>query len=372
MDRRLMLILVGWALLGTGLVLLIIPFVSGILGNQFGPLSTLWPLLVAGGGCVVAGPVIQLTRIPRSEWRSWLGSPAAMLPLVLVGAIVVVLLAASGLKNFGWSFWSFNYLFNPLTDSGSFGIGVFAVGTAITAVMALFFAGLLSLAIAISLTVYLPPIASRPLAILTNLLAGIPSVVYGIWGYVILAPYFGSTLEPTLQNVIGFIPGFGGGAAETAGGTGLLLAVFILTIMVIPLTAAIMRESLRNVPKDLVEAGLALGATQWEVTRQVRFRVARGGIWGAAFLGFGRAIGEAVAVAMLIGASVQIPSTIYGGSTTIASFIFYQLDSAFTYPTLLQALVEYALVLLAIAVIVNVVGQRATRSDTIAAVAGGF
>lgn len=326
---------------------------------------------VPGGEGASAAPFSALPT-PRSiAWRAWLGSPIALLPLALVAAIVIVLLYASELKNFGWSFWSFNYLFDPLTDSGSFGVGIFAAGSAITATLALILAGLLSLAIAISLTVYLPPIASRPLTILTNLLAGIPSVVYGIWGYVILAPYFGFTLEPTLQNVIGFIPGFGGTRVDTAGGTGLLLAIFILTIMVIPLTTAIMRESLRNVPRDLVEAGLALGATQWEVTRQVRLKVARGGLWGALFLGFGRAIGEAVAVAMVIGASIQIPSTIYGGSTTIASFIFYQLDSAFTYPSLLQALVEYALILLAIAVIVNVVGQRATHSDTIAAATGG-
>ncbi len=327
---------------------------------------------VPGGEGMAATPSPALPPPRGSGWRAWLGSPVALLPLVLVAAIVIVLLYASELRNFGGSFWSLNYLFDPLTDSGSFGVGIFAVGTAITAIMALIIAGALSLAIAISLTVYLPPIASRPLTILTNLLAGIPSVVYGIWGYVILAPYFGSTLEPTLQNVIGFIPGFGGTRADTAGGTGLLLAVFILTIMVIPLTTAIMRESLRNVPKDLVEAGLALGATQWEVTRRVRFSVARGGLWGALFLGFGRAIGEAVAVAMVIGASVQIPSTFYGGSTTIASFIFYQLDSAFTYPSLLQALVEYALVLLAIAVVVNVVGQRATHSDMIAAATGGI
>ena len=333
-------------------------------------LTKVQPVPADGGS---AGSPPSVTAGPRRySWRAWFGSPLALLPLAFVVAIVVVLLDASELRNFGASFWSLTYNFDPLNDTGVFGVGIFAIGTALTAVLALVFAGLLSLAIAISLSVYLPPLASRPLAMLTNLLAGIPSVVYGIWGYVFLAPYFGQTLEPNLQHFLGFIPGFGGTAADTSGGTGLLLSIFILTIMVIPLTAAIMRESLRNVPKDLVEAGLAVGATPWEVSRRIRFRVARGGLWGAMFLGFGRAIGEAVAVAMLIGASIQIPPTIYGGSTTIASFIFYQLDSAFTYPTLLQALVEYALILLVIAVIVNIVGQRATHSDTIAAAAGGL
>lgn len=286
------------------------------------------------------------------------------MPLILVLAIVVTLLFASNFKNLGLSFWSLNYNFNPLDEgSSTYGVGIFAIGTALTAGIALLLATALSLAIAISITVYLPPIASRPLTILTNLLAGIPSVVYGIWGYVILAPYFGATLEPTLRNLIGFIPGFGGPASELGGGTGMLLAIFVLAIMIIPLTSAVMRESLRNVPKDMLDAGLALGATRWEVTRRLRFPSARRGLWGAIFLGFGRAIGEAVAVAMLIGASPQIPPSLYGGSTTIASFIFYQLDSAFTYPTLLDALVEFALVLLVISVIVNVIGQRATRSD---------
>ncbi|EQD34866.1 phosphate ABC transporter, inner membrane subunit PstC, partial [mine drainage metagenome] len=139
----------------------------------------------------------------------------------------------------------------------------------------------LSLAISIALTVYLPRRLSRVLTTLTDLLAGIPSVVYGIWGFVVLAPYFASTVEPNLRNALGWLPGFGGPESAIGGGTGLLLGIFILTLMVIPLTTAVMRESLRSVPRDVVEAGLALGATPWEVVRRVRLRVARRGTLGA-------------------------------------------------------------------------------------------
>jgi phosphate transport system permease protein len=303
----------------------------------------------------------------------WLGSLVALIPLALLGVVAVTLLLASGFQNFGWSFWSFNFNFVPLDPQQStFGVGVFVVGTAITAGFALLFATILSLALAISITVYLPSIPSRVLTILTNLLAGIPSVVFGLWGAVILAPYFGLTLEPALHNIIGWLPGFGG-SIENIGPWGLLLSIFILTIMIVPLTTALMRESLQAVPRDMVEAGLALGATRWEVVRRVRLRVAGRGLWTAVLLGFARALGESLAVAMVIGASTSLPTSFYSPSTSIASYIFYQLDSAFTYPNLLRALVEYAIILLAIALVVNLLAQRLTRVElATATMAGGM
>lgn len=290
-------------------------------------------------------------------------SPIGLIPLGFLAAIVIVLVYATGFRNFGASFWSFDYNFIPDNPAGSsWGIGVFLVGSLVTAGIALFFATVLSLALAISITVYLPPLPSRVLTVLTNLVAGIPSVVVGIWGFVILAPYFGLTLEPSLRMLIGWVPGFGG-AASDVGPWGLLLAIFVLTIMIVPLTTALMRESLRSVPRDVVEAGLALGATRWEVVRRVRLRVARRGLWSAVLLGFGRAIGESVAVAMVIGAVPKLPGSLYAPSTTVASFIFYQLDSAFFYPDLLQLLVEFSLVLLVVTLAINLVAQRLTRVE---------
>ncbi len=300
---------------------------------------------------------------PESRFRAWLGSPLALIPLILVLVVAAVLLIASGFRYFGPSFWSADYNFVPGSPNQSiWGIGVFVTGTAITAGLALVLATVLSLALSISIVVYLPSTPSRILTILTNLLAGIPSVVYGIWGFVILAPYFGLTLEPSLRDAIGWIPGFGG-PESAIGPHGILLAVFLLTIMIIPLTTALMREAMRSVPNDLVEAGLALGATRWEVARRVRMRSARLGIGSAILLGFGRAVGESVAVAMVIGAETKLPVSLYSASTTMASFIFYQLDSAFFYPDLLQFLVEIALVLLGIALAVNLVAQRLTTAE---------
>ncbi|MDE1837046.1 MAG: phosphate ABC transporter permease subunit PstC [Euryarchaeota archaeon] len=287
-----------------------------------------------------------------------------MIPLVVLGAVIAVLVIASGLKDFGWTFWGFQYRFVPgEPEASSWGIGVFLVGTFLTAGLSLVLATLLSLALAISSVVYLPPLPGRLLSMVTNLLAGIPSVIYGIWGFVVLAPYFGMALEPSLKDVLGWLPGFGG-PDSAIGPWGTLLAVFILTIMIIPLTTALMRESLRSVPRELVEAGLALGATRWEVVRRVRMRVARNGLWSAVLLGFGRALGESVAVAMVIGGtSIALPPSLYASSTTVASFIFSQLDSALLYPDLFILLVEFSLVLLGIAVVVNLVAQRFTRVE---------
>ncbi len=320
------------------------------------------------------GPPAPAAPAPPRRERSlgrWLGSPLALAPLLLLGIVVAVLAIASEGQNFGLSFWGPVWAFNPTDPAGStYGIALFALGTAITAGAALLLASGLSLAISIALTVYLPPRTSRVLTTLTDLLAGIPSVVYGIWGFVVLAPYFASSLEPTLRNALGWLPGFGGPESAIGGGSGLLLGIFILTLMVIPLTTAVMRESLRSVPRELVEAGLALGATPWEVVRRVRLRVARRGLWGAVFLGFGRAVGESVALAMVLGNTVQFPPSLYGGSSTIASFIFTQLDSAFFYPELLRALVEFALVILILTIAFNLLGQRAVSEVRPRAVAG--
>jgi phosphate transport system permease protein len=329
------------------------------------------PVPAAAGEVPAAASVARpARRSGRGRW-AYVTSPIALIPLGIVAAVAIVLLVASHLEDFGASFWSFNYDFVPGEfGASSWGVGAFVLGTGITAGLALLLATLLSLALSISIVVYLPSIPSRILAVVTNLLAGIPSVVYGIWGFVILAPYFGLVLEPSLRDALAWLPGFGG-PTSAIGPSGILLAVFILTIMIIPLTTALMRDALRSVPKDLVEAGLALGATRWEVARRVRMNSARRGIWGAILLGFGRAVGESVAVAMVIGAVPKIPPSIYAPSTTLASYIFYQLDSAFVYPNLLKFLVEVALLLLAIAIAVNVIAQRLTHTEVATATLGG-
>ncbi len=297
------------------------------------------------------------------DWRAWVTSPIALLPLILIGVVTAVLLYASHLHNFGATFWGIYYNFIPNDYAGSsWGIGTYVLGSALTAGLSLILATALSLAISISIVAYLPSLPGRILTIVTNLLAGIPSVVVGIWGFVIVGPYFGLTVEPALRDVLFWIPGFGG-PTSAIGAWGILLAVFLLMVMIIPLTTALMRDALSNVPRELVDAGLALGSTRWEVTRRVRMRYARLGLWSAILLGFGRAIGESVAVAMVIGGVPKVPGSLYSQSTTMAAFIFYQLDSALVLPDLLTFLVEIALVLLVITVVVNVLAQILSHTE---------
>ncbi len=291
--------------------------------------------------------------------RRWLGTPLALLPLAILSAIVAVLLYASHLQYFGLSFWGPTWMPNELNPSqASYGVLYFAVGTAITSAFAVLFALLLSLGLAISLVLYLPAPLARVLTLFVDLLAGIPSVVYGIWGYVVLAPYFSHSVYPTMVRYLGWLPGLSATNADLAGGTGVLLAVIILTFMVVPLTTALVRDSLRSVPKDLEESGLALGATRWEVVRRVYLPHARRGIWSAVLLGLGRALGETVAVFMVIGNEVRLPPSIYSGMSTIATLLVGQFDAAFAYPDLLRALIEIALVLFLITLAVNLIGRR--------------
>lgn len=275
----------------------------------------------------------------------------ALVPAAIVVAIVASLVRETGFTNFGWQFFSSTW--NPPV---TWGIAVFVVGSFITAIPALILSMLIGLGIAIASVAYLPRFITQILDPFVDLLAGIPSVIYGIWGYLLVAPYFGSTLNPFLYAHLSFIPGFGGKAPDPAG-LGFPLAVFILTLMALPITTLLIRDALRSVPKDLWESGLALGATRWETMRRVSIPYGRGGILSAGFLGFGRAFGETVAVAMVLNLVAHYPVNFYDGTATIAAEMFSILDSAYGNSQFLAALSELALVLLAISLIVNVVGR---------------
>lgn len=289
--------------------------------------------------------------------RWWPYAPA-FIPLALTVAVVGVILWASRLENFGWTFFSFN-----ATD---FGILIFVVGSFLTSVPALVLAMLVGLGIAIASTTYLPRFLSAWLDPFVDLLAGIPSIVYGLWGWLILAPYFGQNVYPWTVLHLAWIPGFAANRNAPAGiGEGLLLAIVVLTLMILPVTTLLMRDSLRSVPRDLWESGLALGATPWEVTRRVAVPYSKRGIWAAAFLGFGRAMGETVAVYMVIDQVARLPTNIYDGTSTMASLIISSIDSAFITNqsgiTELHFLAELAMVLLAITLAVNVAGRWLVR-----------
>jgi phosphate transport system permease protein len=282
----------------------------------------------------------------------------ALVPLALTALIVIVLLEKSGFYSFGWSFFSFNF--------ADYGIMIFVTGSFLTSVPALVFAMVIGLGIAIASTTYLPKLLSAWLDPFVDLLAGIPSIVYGIWGYFVISPYFGQNIWPWATVHLGFIPGFERTAySPTAYGDGLALAIIILTLMILPITTLLMRDALRAVPRDLWESGLALGATRWEVTRRVAIPYAKRGVWGAAFLGFGRAIGETVAVAMVIDQAQKLPTNVYDGTSTMASLIIQTIDSAFILNqsgvVYLHFLTELALVLLGITLAVNIAGRWIVR-----------
>ncbi|HYA57380.1 MAG TPA: phosphate ABC transporter permease subunit PstC [Thermoplasmata archaeon] len=288
----------------------------------------------------------------------WWPYVPALIPLALTLAIVGALVGASHLENFGSGFFSFDFAKN--------GILIFVLGSFLTSVPALIVAMLVGLGIAIASATYLPRLVSAWLDPFVDLLAGIPSIVYGIWGYFVVAPFFGQAIFPWSAGHLAWIPGFGPTQfSPSPTGDGLALAIIILVLMILPITTVLMRDALRSVPRDLWESGLALGATRWEVNRRVAIPYAKRGIWGAAFLGFGRAIGETVAVFMVIDQAQKIPTNVYDGTSTMSSLIIGTIDSAFLTNaqgrTYLHFLAELALVLLAVTLAVNVAGRWMIR-----------
>ena len=279
----------------------------------------------------------------------------ALIPAAVIIAIAWTLVGATGFYNFGLGF------FLPGSPSNPWGVGVEIVGSFLTAVPALLFSMLLGLGIAIASTTYLPGFLSKILDPFVDLLAGIPSVVYGIWAYLVLAPLLGTVINPWAVMHLSFIPGFAASInppSPTTAGTGLPLAIIVLTLMALPITTLLIRDALRSIPKDLWESGLALGATRWEVMRKVGLRHGSRGIFSAVFLGFGRAIGETVAIAMVIGGGGGLPVNVYDTTNTMAAYMFGTLDSALVEPIIGKNLAELALVLLAITLAVNIAGRR--------------
>lgn len=249
---------------------------------------------------------------------------------------------------------------NPSGTIPSYGIMIMVVGTLITSLPALLFAMLIALGVGIASAVYLPRALSRSLDPFVDLLAGIPSVVLGLWAYIVIAPYFYSTLLPWMSSHLGFIPGFGGPIPPL--GIGIPLTIFVLTLMILPISTVFVRDTLRSVPRDLWESGLALGATRWEVTRRISLRYGARGISSAALLGFSRAVGEAIAVSLVLGANtLTYPTSIYSTSDTLAATILQYYDSGFGDPNLLAALAEIGLILAAITLTANIVGRQLVR-----------
>jgi phosphate transport system permease protein len=303
----------------------------------------------------------RVDRIGDPLLRGLSGLAAAVAVLVIAGIVYeVVHIAWPAISAFGIGFITTND-WNPVTEN--FGAAPFLYGTVVTSAIALAFAAPISIAISIYLTELAPSRVRRPVATLVDMLAAIPSVILGLWGIIVLGPFMHDTIEPALKSVLGFLPIFSGDPSAF----GYLTAALILTIMTTPIVTSVTREVFETVPGDLKEASYALGATRWEMVRQVVLPYSRAGIVGATILGLGRAIGEAIAVAQVIGGATGINVSLFHTGSTMAAQIAAQFQGA---PGALQkpSLAYLGLILLAFAVIVNVIArvivQRGTLKDT--------
>jgi phosphate transport system permease protein len=231
---------------------------------------------------------------------------------------------------------------------GRFGALPFIYGTLATSALALFLAVPLGIGSAIFLAELAPPRVSETLQFLIELLAAVPSVIYGMLGIFILVPLMRQYIAPALKATLGFLPLFQGPAY----GVGLLTAGIVLATMIVPYIISVSREILLSVPRDQREAALALGATRWESTWKVVVPYARAGILGSVFLALARALGETMAVTMVIGSTPVISSSLLSPGDSIASVIASQFTEA-TGDLYLQSLVELGLVLFLLTFILN-------------------
>ena len=243
---------------------------------------------------------------------------------------------------------------------GVFGAGTVLFGTVVTAMMAMTLATPIAIAIAIYLAMLAPRGVRAIVGPLVEMLAAIPSVILGLWGVIVLAPFVQQHVEPALNGVLGFLPIFGAGQTT---GLSLFTAGLILTIMVVPIIASLSRDLFLTVPRELREGAEALGATRWEVIRGVVLPTTVSGVAAATMLGLGRALGEAIAVAQVVGDGNIIHASLFAPGATLASRI--ALDFQFTVSKLHTASLFYlAVILLAITLVTNVIAQMiANRFD---------
>jgi phosphate transport system permease protein len=297
-------------------------------------------------------------RIGDRLLRGLSGLAAAVAVLTIAGIVYeVARLAGPAISQFGIGFVTTND-WNPVSER--FGAAPFLYGTAVTSAIALLFAAPLSIAISIYLTELAPRRLRRPVATLVDMLAAIPSVVLGLWGILVLGPFMHDTIEPALKGVLGFLPIFSGDPSAF----GYLTAACVLTIMATPIVTSVTREVFETVPGELKEGAYALGATRSEMVRMVVLPYSRAGIVGAVILGLGRAIGEAIAVAQVIGGATGINLSLFHTGATLAAQIAAQFQG--TTSELQKASLAYlGLILLVFAVVVNVIARVIVSRGTL-------
>jgi phosphate transport system permease protein len=242
---------------------------------------------------------------------------AVFVLLILTGVIVSLVVGAlPAFEHFGWAFVT-SEAWNPVTEN--FGAFPAIYGTLVTSAIALLVGIPVAFGIAVFITELCPPWLKRPISTLIELLAAVPSIIYGIWGLFVFAPVLQSTLEPLLINTVGNLPWIGRLFAGPPLGIGILTAGLILAIMVLPFISSVMREVFETVPTVLKESAYGIGATTWEVVWNIVLPTTRVGVIGAIMLGLGRALGETMAVTFVVGNADRIVASLLAPGTTISA-----------------------------------------------------
>ena len=309
---------------------------------------------------VAPGRTLSVGRMGRSDARfRWLTGTAALAVLLIFVGVAVSLIAGAlpAIQAFGWAFlWTQKW--NPVTEK--FGALAAIYGTLVTSTLAMLLAVPVGIGIAIFLTELCPRPLRRPIGIAIELLAGIPSIIYGIWGLFVFAPIFQRTFQPWLIDLFTNVPIFKTVFAGPPYGIGVLTASLILSVMVLPFIAAVTRDVFETMPPTVKEAGYATGCTTWEVLWHIVLPFARAGVVGGAMLALGRALGETMAVTFVIGNANRIASSVFAPGTTISAQIANEFTEAVG-DLYLSSLIELGLILFFVTFIVLAAAQLMLR-----------
>ena len=291
----------------------------------------------------------------------WLCKGSGLFVLVLLGAIIVELFIA-GLP----AFRAFGLAFITSTDwdpvQEVFGAGVSIYGTIVTSVIAILLAVPLAFGVAFYLTELAPVWLRRPVGTAVELLAAVPSIIYGMWGFFMIAPLFAQYIQPVIIDTIGELPLVGALFQGPPFGTGLFTAAFVLAIMILPFIAATMRDVFLQVPPVYKESAYGVGATTWEVMRGVVIPYTRISIVGGIMLGLGRALGETMAVTFVIGNANRISASLFGPGNTIASLVALEFGESETGSLKLASLLALGFILFLLSFAVLALSRWLLRS----------
>ncbi len=285
---------------------------------------------------------------------------ASVSVLVLLGAIILVLLYGGmpAIRRFGAGFLA-SAQWNPVTEH--FGALTSVFGTVVTSVLALVFAVPLAFGIAFFLTEMAPSWLRRPIGIAVELLAAVPSIIFGMWGFFVVAPIIAGSVQPFLSDNLGDLPVIGDLVFGAPYGTGIFTAALILAVMVLPFIAATMRDVFATVPPMYKESAYGLGCTTSEVMRHIVLPYTRQAVVGGIMLGLGRALGETMAVTFVIGNANRISASLFSPGNTIASLIALEFPEAQNGSLRLSALLLLGFVLMVISFVTLVASRMLLR-----------